>query len=315
MQCSGVISGLLSRTIQGYPEKISVFWTSIAGCLTKLTIDVSEKHLSAFCASTAPLVALQHLELSCRPCFEGIPAHIPAHNIAISLPQLIRLSLLRVLYPVALHLDSRKLQSLKLECMRHITSLTVSAPSLTHLALRSNIQPIVLQAGLKAANLPLFLASLSGLTNLELRTHLKGWYHDVEALAHLTSLTRLVTTQMPSATVASLPISLKTLIIEGDNVTEAPEILASNWHLESLQVIVPDCDGKLYNSELDVPWGMGSLRQWHRECIQDGLYPSEMDWLQEVLKEAKKAQLNVNESVELLTYRRHDLPGQQGSSI
>ncbi len=223
MQCSGVISGLLGRTIQGYPEKISVFWTSIAGCLTKLTIDVSEKHLSAFCASTAPLVALQHLELSCRPCFEGIPAHIPAHNIAISLPQLIRLSLLRVLYPVALHLDSRKLQSLKLECMRHITSLTVSAPSLTHLALRltvsapslthlalrSNIQPIVLQAGLKAANLPLFLASLSGLTNLELRTHLKGWYHDVEAVAHLTSLTRLVTTQMPSATVASLPISLK----------------------------------------------------------------------------------------------------------
>ncbi len=328
LQCSGIISGLLCQTIQSYQQDISSFWASVSGCLTRLTIEVPAKHLSACCVSTAPLVALQHLELSCiAPVAQEDMAALPVQIIAISLPQLTCLSLPCVACQVALHLDSPKLQILRIDFKRDIVSFGVTAPSLKQLALRNiRLQPAVLHND--AANGSSVSAYMSSLTSLELRNHgILGWVHDTEALVHLTNLTRLVATQMPSGLEPSLPASLRRLIIErlimngrileGQDLTEAPEPLASVWHLESLQVIVPNCDGKLYNSELDVPWGMGSLRQWHRGCNQDGLYPSEKGWVQEVLKEAKETEAVVNLSTSLLmiTYRKHGLPGQRGFRV
>ena len=309
------ITGLLCQTLRSYKQDISVFWASVSGCLTRLNLELPAKHLSAFCASTAPLVALQDLELSCSalPTREEMAA-TPVQTIAIALPQLACLSLPGVECRVALHLDSPRLQSLRLDSMHDVVSLDVSAPSLTHLALRNiRLLPTILLSS--------FLAGMSGLTNLELRTEYPGMYHGVEEVVHLTRLTRLVTTEMHPAGVTSLPGSLRTLIVEGQEVSEGgpSDVRASMWHPETIQVIAPDCNQALYGSDADIPWGMRSLRQWRRRRTPDGLYPSPEVWMQEVFKEVKEAMaLNKKpghrKNRMIVAFRRHVLPEQQGLS-
>ena len=272
VQCAGTMAGLLCQTLRSYPHDISLFWTSLSGCLTRLSIEVRANHLSACCASTAPLVALQQLELICSgPSTPAESANLPAQTIALSLPQLTCLSVPKVEHKVTLELACPKLQSLRLASMPRIVKLSVSAPSLTHLATR-NIHMLAPDP----ANIPeddegfddgtgsltLLIASMSKLASLELQ-HVSCrhvWQHVMENLVQLTSLTRLVT-RIDPAQVPSLPVSLEKLIAVAGDATGVAEILAGSWRLESVHIIARDKQGQLFNPEVDVPWGMGSVKE------------------------------------------------------
>ena len=229
---------------------------------------------------------------------------------AISLPQLTCLSMPHLVCDVALHLDSPKLQSPKVGSMDRIVSFTGSAPSLAHLTIRSNVwapsSRSCLDEIVNICGQPR-LACRSRLTSLELQyvsldlqhdSSVLGrsvpWQYGVEELGSLTSLTRLVTWGR-SADLNSLPEGLRNLMVVGCqiDITAVAQRFAHEcvWRLESLHMIALDREGQhlLFNHDLDLPWGMKSLRQWEYGRGPGTLYAINL-WLREVLKEVDEAE-------------------------
>ena len=323
MHCSGIVDGLLCRTIRGYQQDMITFWASISGCLTRLTIDVPVKHLSACCTSLSSLVALQQLELT----YADLSRSEQLTNIiAISLPNRTCLSLPRWRLDIALDLDNPKLQTFKLGDMHRNLRLNGSTPNLRHLVLRDN--PLPLQGSSRSCldnivdtNGQPRLACGSKLSSLELQYECDSperlARYGMEELSRFTNLTRLVT-WVRSADLSSLPKSLRNLMIVGCqvDVTAVAQRLASEcaWRLESLDMIAPvrDWKGQLYNPNTDTPWGMRNLRQWHCKRNSDGVVPCSVNWMREVLKEVdkekaalKRTWLTIDKIRLMLTYTRY----------
>ena len=310
MHCADTISSMLCHSLHGQQQDMSGLWTSASGCLTRLTIEVPVEHLSACCISMAPLTKLQQLELSCNPA--PIPyetSKLPAQRIATSLPQLACLSISHVACDVALQLYGPKLQSLRLFDMPQTVGLDVSAPRLKDFALRDvQMQPAHSHDG--ADRLTSLVSSMSGLTSLELLQTSRGYRDDVGKLIHLSKLTRLVTTRMRPTAVPSLPISLRRLIVTGTDISvhDDADTPASMWHLEALHKIAPDPEGELFSPDQDVPWGMGSLAEWHPRFHSDRHHPSNNEWVLQLYKKPKADRpLPIEYYTSLMfLYRRHE---------
>ncbi len=285
LRCTDTIGSMLCHSLHGKQQDMSAFWTSVSGCLTKLTIEVPVERLSACCFRMALLAALKQLQLSCSPAPDPWETSaMPSQQIAISLPQLECLSVSHMACDVELQLDSPKLQSLRLLNMRQVVGLHVSAPRLKKFALRDiRMQPM--RSHNKTVGIRDLLPCMSELTSLELLQTSCRYQEGLEELVDLSRLTRLVTTRMYPAFVGCLPDNLRRLIITGQHydMQDAPTNIASMWHLESLHTIAPDPEGKLCNLNQDVPWGMVSLEQcyWVPNPNSRWLHPSNLEWIHE----------------------------------